>query len=100
MPSPSWPYCADHSKVTDEQLLEWMGREAFTLCEHNTLLELLWSCSLTLISHSFSADHPVSTCKLGTSPKDSVVDVEMKVHGTEGLRVVDASIFPEQVSWP
>jgi choline dehydrogenase len=29
---------------------------------------------------------------------DAVVDTEMKVHGIEGLRVVDASIMPNIVS--
>jgi choline dehydrogenase len=29
---------------------------------------------------------------------DSVVDREMKVHGIDGLRVVDASVFPDIVS--
>jgi choline dehydrogenase len=38
--------------------------------------------------------HPTSTCTMGTDPSTSVVDVRLKVHGFEGLRVVDASVFP------
>ncbi|KIJ29304.1 GMC oxidoreductase [Sphaerobolus stellatus SS14] len=38
--------------------------------------------------------HPTSTCKMGRLEDGGVVDAELKVHGVEGLRVVDASIFP------
>jgi choline dehydrogenase len=38
--------------------------------------------------------HPTSTCMMGTDPATSVVDVRLRVHNVEGLRVIDASVFP------
>nr|MBP9057476.1 glucose-methanol-choline oxidoreductase [Polaromonas sp.] len=47
--------------------------------------------------------HPVGTCRMG--PQDgphadplNVVDSELRVHGIDGLRVVDASIMPRIVA--
>ncbi len=41
--------------------------------------------------------HPCSTCRMGVG-EDSVTDGEGRVHETEGLRVVDASIMPHNVT--
>lgn len=42
--------------------------------------------------------HPCSTCRMGPDDGTNVVDGSLKVHGTEGLRVVDASVFPNVTS--
>ncbi len=38
--------------------------------------------------------HPSCTCMMGPDPATSVVDARLRVHGVQGLRVVDASVFP------
>ena len=41
--------------------------------------------------------HPVGTCKMGDN-ESSVVSDELKVHGVENLRVIDASVMPNITS--
>jgi choline dehydrogenase-like flavoprotein len=41
--------------------------------------------------------HPVGTCKMGVDDL-AVVDPECRVHGMQGLRVVDASVMPTVTS--
>jgi choline dehydrogenase len=47
-------------------------------------------------SHCETIYHPVGTCKMGADQM-AVVDAELKVRGTENLRVADASVFPEAI---
>ena len=48
-----------------------------------------------------SSYHYTSTCRMGTEThgsRPSVVNTQLKVHGVRGLRVCDASVFPEIIS--
>lgn len=42
--------------------------------------------------------HPSCTCRMGRDASDSVLDSRLRVHGVAGLRVVDASAFPNVTS--
>ncbi|MFK4027505.1 choline dehydrogenase [Stutzerimonas balearica] len=47
--------------------------------------------------HAETAYHPSCSCKMGTDDM-AVVDGQGRVHGLEGLRVVDASIMPQIIT--
>ncbi|GAA3217409.1 choline dehydrogenase [Nonomuraea helvata] len=55
---------------TDEEILAWVARDGET------------------------ALHPSCTCRMGTDDRSVVDPGTMRVHGLDGLRVVDASVMP------
>lgn len=53
----------------------------------------------TYVKQNFRSNwHAVGTCSMMTKELGGVVDATAKVYGTQGLRVIDASIVPTQVS--
>jgi choline dehydrogenase len=58
------------SVESDEEILDWVARDAET------------------------ALHPSCTCRMGIDALSVVDPATMRVHGLDGLRVVDASVFP------
>jgi choline dehydrogenase-like flavoprotein len=47
-------------------------------------------------NHADTIYHPAGSCRMGPGPLD-VVDAQLRVHGLQGLRVVDASVMPSLV---
>jgi choline dehydrogenase len=74
-----------HSSALDE----FRGEEISPGVEVQTDEELITYIRKT----ADSVWHPVGTCKMGSDPM-AVVDPELRVHGVERLRIVDASIMP------
>ena len=61
--------------ASDAQLLDWVRRRGGSIF------------------------HPVGTCAMGPADDgDAVVDARLRVHGLQGLRVVDGSVMPRLVS--
>lgn len=69
-----WPADADPDVVGDADLEAWVRAHAETLY------------------------HPIGTACIGRDARASVVDPALRVHGVTSLRIVDASVFPAQIS--
>lgn len=62
---------------------------------HGRMLGGSGSVAAFVRTQSQSIYHPTSTCRMGTN-EDAVVDPStLKIRGLEGLRVCDASVFPD-----
>ncbi|KAF2662198.1 GMC oxidoreductase [Lophiostoma macrostomum CBS 122681] len=48
----------------------------------------------TILERSQTGFHPCGTCRLSKSIEQGVMDAELRVHGTQKLRVIDASVIP------
>ncbi len=42
--------------------------------------------------------HPVGTCAMLPRASGGVVDPRLRVYGVNGLRVIDASVFPKEIA--
>jgi choline dehydrogenase len=50
-------------------------------------------------NYSDTEYHPCGTCRMGPATDSmAVVDATLRVHGIQGLRVVDTSIMPQLIS--
>jgi choline dehydrogenase len=49
----------------------------------------------SFVSREAWGHHASCTCPMGRYATDSVVNFDFKVHGTNNLRIVDASVFPK-----
>ncbi|RKJ98238.1 GMC family oxidoreductase [Alicycliphilus denitrificans] len=74
-------------------LAQYGGREVSALARAQTEEQI----AQFIRRHADTIYHPVGSCRMGPGPLD-VVDGELRVHGLQGLRVVDASIMPRIVS--
>ncbi len=57
-------------------------------------VRLLDEAPLDPRSYNFIATHLFGAARMGPDPRRAVVDTDFRVHGTEGLYVVDSSVFP------
>lgn len=82
-------------KIADSHALkEWVVREVAPGPELQSDEEL----GAYARRYSNTVYHPSVTCKMGAADdSNAVVDPRLRVRGVEGLRVADASIFPELV---
>jgi choline dehydrogenase len=51
-----------------------------------------------IATSGLTVQHYVGSCQMGTDPSSSVVGPDLKVHGVDGLRVIDASVAPTTVT--
>jgi pyridoxine 4-oxidase len=76
-------------------LSEWRAQEIYPGIDCRSDADLEAFLERAVMTHH----HPVGTCRMGTAA-GSVVDADLKLHGFDGLYVVDASVIPAITSGP
>lgn len=66
--------------INDPKFVEWLA--------------MVKKKGLTIPETTFGSAHQMGSCRMSAKAKDGVVDGKGKVWGTEGLYVMDASVFP------
>jgi choline dehydrogenase-like flavoprotein len=85
--------------LSQPALAGYCGQELATTADAKTDIEI----EMVIRNYADTIYHPVGTCRMGplegphANPLN-VVDSELRVHGMQGLRVVDASIMPRIVA--
>ncbi len=79
--------------LAQPELAQHVSRERLPGAEAQSDAEIL-----AYIRQYASVDyHPVGTCRMGDD-ENAVVDSDLRVHGLQGLRIVDSSIMPTLTS--
>ncbi|MBB4173040.1 GMC family oxidoreductase [Sulfitobacter noctilucicola] len=76
--------------LTAAPLSPWRGKQLYAHDGSDIALEA------DIRKRADTIYHPVGTCKMGTDDA-AVVDLQARVRGVDGLRVVDASIMPRLI---
>lgn len=88
------PYVRPASTPTSQVHVTPLSNPSVTDSEFQTWLQKLRANGLPSPDTGFASAHQMGSCRMGTSPKNSVVDYRGRVWGTNGLYVADASVFP------